>query len=73
MGCAVCAAALTASPHTFGVWSAALSGGGSTAEGFRCGEAEQRVFCCSASLLRDRVQCMKHAYRKLGGGGVVKR
>ena len=29
--------------------------------------------CCSANLLRDRVQCMKYMYRELARGGVVKR
>jgi hypothetical protein len=29
--------------------------------------------CCSANLLRNRVQCMKYMYRELARGGVVKR
>jgi hypothetical protein len=30
------------------------------------------VFCYSANILRERVQCIKYMYRKLAGGGFVK-
>jgi hypothetical protein len=49
------------------------SGSGTVAGGVHSGEGEETVFCRSANLLRDRVQCVKYMYRKLARGGVVKR